>query len=158
MRPLCCVESRHGVHWETEPCGPSPKLTERFPLLPPHPKHPQNFALKIFNNGDKADRAGRSDKQAAQSLYASSIFLEARAKANDTQRHRNGQETLLTSRNVTPPPLPLMPIPRPPPSPLPQILRQFNGGEIEADLQEKQRYAAWRAADITSALKQARGP
>lgn len=37
----------------------------------------QNFALKIFNNGDRADRAGRSDKQTAQSLYASSIFLEA---------------------------------------------------------------------------------
>lgn len=37
-----------------------------------------------------------------------------------------------------------------------QILNQF--GEVQPDLLEKQRYAAWRAADINKAIKEGRTP
>ena len=38
----------------------------------------------------------------------------------------------------------------------PQILRQF--GELPADLAERQRYAAWKVADIRKALREGRTP
>lgn len=37
-----------------------------------------------------------------------------------------------------------------------QILNQFKA--LEADLQEMQRYAAWKAADIRKALREGRAP
>ena len=37
-----------------------------------------------------------------------------------------------------------------------QILRQF--GELPPDLAEKQRYAAWKVADIRKALREGRSP
>lgn len=43
-----------------------------------------------------------------------------------------------------------------PPAPAPQILRHF--GEPPADIQQKQKYAAWRAAEISKAVKEGRRP
>eukprot|EP00959_Pyramimonas_sp_CCMP1952_P104319 2180245-Pyramimonas_sp.AAC.2 len=36
------------------------------------------FAVKIFNNADKQDRAGRATADTAKAYYAASIFIEVR--------------------------------------------------------------------------------
>ena len=36
----------------------------------------ENFAITVFTRADKADRAGRADKNTAMTFYAASIFFE----------------------------------------------------------------------------------
>lgn len=74
--------------------------------------HCEQFALRIFRNADKVDRAGRANMDTARSFYAATVFLD--------------------------------------------MLNQF--GDIDADLFEKQRYAAWRAAEIRKAEREGRQP
>ncbi|CAK0749802.1 hypothetical protein CVIRNUC_001939 [Coccomyxa viridis] len=38
--------------------------------------HCENFAVRVFTRADKADRAGRADKNTATTYYAASIFIE----------------------------------------------------------------------------------
>ena len=40
--------------------------------------HLEGFALKIFVNADKVDRAGRATENTAKAFYASSIFIDVR--------------------------------------------------------------------------------
>ncbi|EFJ44337.1 hypothetical protein VOLCADRAFT_118821 [Volvox carteri f. nagariensis] len=75
--------------------------------------HCLGFALRIFDNADRVDRAGRATERTAVAYYAASVFVE--------------------------------------------ILNQFEGG-VDADLLEKQRYCAWRAAEIRKALREGRQP
>ncbi|KAK9799348.1 hypothetical protein WJX73_008904 [Symbiochloris irregularis] len=72
----------------------------------------ESFACTIFERADRADRAGKGDKNTAMTFYAASVFID--------------------------------------------ILRQF--GELPADMAERQRYAAWKAADIRKAIREGRTP
>ena len=38
----------------------------------------ENFAITVFSRADKADRAGRADKNTAMTYYAASIFFEVK--------------------------------------------------------------------------------
>lgn len=89
----------------------------------------EDFALKVFHRADKVDRAGLADKKTAVTYLASFYFFEVGSCC--------GQTAL-------------------PPTPATQILAQF--GELAPDVAEKQRYAAWRAADINKALREGRTP
>ncbi|GLC66007.1 hypothetical protein PLESTF_000371800 [Pleodorina starrii] len=75
--------------------------------------HCLGFALRIFDNADRVDRAGRATERTSVAFYAASVFIE--------------------------------------------ILNQFEGG-VDAELLEKQRYCAWRAAEIRKALREGRQP
>lgn len=74
--------------------------------------HCESFALKIFSNADKMDRAGRADLATAKAFFVASYFLE--------------------------------------------VLNHF--GPLDQQLGEKQRYAAWRAAELSKAMREGRPP
>ncbi|KAG2439993.1 hypothetical protein HXX76_004110 [Chlamydomonas incerta] len=77
--------------------------------------HCLGFALRIFDNADRVDRAGRATERTSKAFYAASVFIE--------------------------------------------ILNQFEGeGGVDAELFDKQRYCAWRAAEIRKALREGRQP
>ena len=44
--------------------------------------HCENFAVRVFTRADKADRAGRADKNTATTYYAASIFIEVSLHAH----------------------------------------------------------------------------
>lgn len=46
--------------------------------------HLETFALKIFANADKVDRAGRANENTAKAFYAASIFMDV----SDRSPHR----------------------------------------------------------------------
>ncbi|GLI59519.1 hypothetical protein VaNZ11_001413 [Volvox africanus] len=75
--------------------------------------HCLGFALRIFDNADRVDRAGRATERTSRAYYAASVFIE--------------------------------------------ILNQFEGG-VDSELLEKQRYCAWRAAEIRKAVREGRQP
>ncbi|KAG2495255.1 hypothetical protein HYH03_006528 [Edaphochlamys debaryana] len=75
--------------------------------------HCLGFALRVFDNADRVDRAGKATERTSKAFYAASVFIE--------------------------------------------ILNQFDGG-VDQELFEKQRYCAWRAADIRKALREGRQP
>lgn len=128
----------------------------------------EQFALTVFSRADRVDRAARADKATAMTFYAASYFMEVgqgghkctslqwllrlfhhgfgvfistsskqhrRLRKRSTCRHTGCRLSL---------------------NPLPQILRHF--GEPPADIQQKQKYAAWRAAEISKAVKEGRKP
>lgn len=75
----------------------------------------ENFSMKIFDQADQQDRAGKATKLTARSFYAASIFMNT--------------------------------------------LRQFsNDKSLPDDLEQKLKYAKWKAADITTALREGRVP
>ncbi|KAG2454757.1 hypothetical protein HYH02_000592 [Chlamydomonas schloesseri] len=77
--------------------------------------HCLGFALRIFDNADRVDRAGKATERTSKAFYAASVFIE--------------------------------------------ILNQFEGeGGVDSELFEKQRYCAWRAAEIRKALREGRQP
>lgn len=91
----------------------------------------EDFALKVFHRADKVDRAGLADKKTAVTYLASFYFFEVCFRFGAVHHS-------CLSRPVL------------------QILAQF--GELAPDVAEKQRYAAWRAADINKALREGRTP
>ena len=113
------------------------------------PQYCENFAITVFSRADKADRAGRADKNTAMTFYAASIFFEvcivACACPSIIQHFRSAdadKSGLSTSQLLI----------------VVQILNQFKGEGLENDLLEMQRYAAWKAADIRKALREGRTP
>ena len=48
--------------------------------------HCENFAVRVFTRADKADRAGRADKNTATTYYAASIFIEVGCHAHPAMR------------------------------------------------------------------------
>ncbi|GIL77182.1 hypothetical protein Vretimale_3161 [Volvox reticuliferus] len=75
--------------------------------------HCLGFALRIFDNADRVDRAGRATERTSRAFYAASVFIE--------------------------------------------ILNQFDSC-VDNELLEKQRYCAWRAAEILKAIREGRQP
>ena len=136
----------------------------------------ENFALTVFNRADRVDRAGRADKATAVTFYAASYFFEVSVwsgRRESRSKPAAGVSTWWTLQpklnshlpqpgNLARTALPTQPLlllrSLAPAHTLsrPQILRQF--GDPQPDTVQKQRYAAWRAAEINKAVKEGRKP
>lgn len=100
------------------------------------------FALRIFNNADRVDRAGRADSNTPKAYLAASYFIEVHCVTSPhdaVPAWVSGQDVsgAVGAWHV-------------------QILNQF--GPLDSDLLSKQKYAAWRAAEISKALREGRPP
>ena len=115
----------------------------------------ENFALRVFASADTEDRRGAATRKTAKKFLAAATFFDVLNVFDDSGPWETvslafSESFIFREADLAVPPLPL-PLPLPP---LPSLWLLLDFRQHE----EKARYAKWRAAEISRALREGRQP